>query len=113
MTVPATKRTTPPKPKVEPEDEVFDASGLLDEIKSEGRWFSLGGEKFWLPAPSSWADDVYEASEEGPVAASRAIMGAGEYDRFLAAGGTALFLQRLTEKLFGTGLGESSASSGS
>lgn len=99
-----------PQPK--PNDGVFDASALLAEFKSNARPFELNGEQFSLPAPTTWPDGALEAANrEDIVAASRMILGDAEYDRFVAAGGNSLFLQRLVEKLHGASMGESSASS--
>lgn len=94
--------------------EVFDASVLLDEMKAEGRPFSLGGEEFVLPPPTTWPDAAFEAANrDDPLTASRLILGEDEYDRFTKVGGNALFLQRLVEKLHGGPMGESSGSSSS
>lgn len=91
----------------------FDATALLDEIHNETRPFTLNGEEFQLPAPTAWPDEAFAAaSRDDPVTASRVILG-DEYDRFVKAGGNALFLQRLVEKLHGAPMGESSASSSS
>jgi hypothetical protein len=94
--------------------EVFDASALLDEIKADARPFSLNGETFSLPAPTAWPDEALAAANsEEPVTASRLILGDEQYARFTAAGGNALFLQRLVAKLHGASVGESSGSSSS
>lgn len=94
--------------------EAYDADALLNEMKADGRPFVLGGETFLLPAPTVWPDEAFAAaSKDDPVTASRIILGDAEYERFVAAGGNALFLQRLVEKLHGASVGESSASSSS
>ncbi len=91
----------------------FDATALLDEVHAEAQPFILNGEEFLLPAPTAWPDEAFAtASLEDPVATSRLILG-DDYDRFVKAGGNALFLQRLVEKLHGASMGESSASSSS
>lgn len=93
--------------------EVFEADSLLEEMKAAGRPFVLGGETFVLPAPTAWPDEAFErARSDDPLGASRLILG-DDYDRFVAAGGNSLFLQRLVEKLHGASVGESSASSSS
>ena len=103
-----------PAPKPAPATEPFDASAMLDEIKSGARPFKLNGETFSLPAPTAWPDDAFAAANgKDPLAAARLILGADEYDRFVKAGGNALFLQRLVEKLHGGSVGESSGSSSS
>ncbi len=94
--------------------EVFDASALLEEMRSDGRPFRLGDEEFILPPPTAWPDGALDAAtREDVVGASRLILGDDDYDRFVAAGGNALFLQRLVEKLHGAQLGESAGSSSS
>jgi hypothetical protein len=101
-----------PAPTTEP--EVFDASALLDEIKAEGRPFALNGEQFVLPAPTTWPDEALTAANKNDlIRCAQLILGEDEYERFTKAGGTALFLQRLAEKLHGASVGESSASSSS
>jgi hypothetical protein len=100
------------KPAPSPEPEPFDASAMLAEIRAEGRPFTLNGETFTLPAPTAWPDEAFAAATNNdPVTASRLILGDEEYARFSAAGGNALFLQRLVEKLHGSPMGESSGSS--
>jgi len=104
-------RTTPPKPRPGPA-ESFDASALLDELRSDARPFILDGEEFTLLAPQAWPDAALEAANAGdPIGAARHILGEADYDRFVDAGGSALFLQRLVEKLHGVPLGESAGSS--
>lgn len=93
-------------------DDVFDASELFDELRGEALPFRLGGEMFRLPPPTTWSDAVIRAADSGQVIeAAEGILGAEDYARFVAAGGNALFLQRLVEKLYGAALGESSGSS--
>lgn len=94
--------------------EPFNADALLEEVRADARVFVLNGEQFSLLAPSAWPDEAFEAANnEDPLTASKLILGEAEYERFKAAGGNALFLQRLVEKLHGAPMGESSASSSS
>lgn len=93
--------------------DVFNADAILDEIAEEGVPFTLHGERFICPAPSGWPDEAFDAAQnDDPVATVRAILG-DDYQRFVAAGGTALTFQRITAKLHGAELGESSGSSSS
>lgn len=94
--------------------EPFDATAMLEEVQADARLFVLNGEEFLLPAPTAWPDEAFQAANrEDPITASRLILGDEDYQRFVDAGGNALFLQRLVEKLHGTSMGESSASSSS
>jgi hypothetical protein len=103
-----------PAPKPAPSEEVYDASGLLEEITAQARPFLLNGEQFSLPAPTAWPDEAFQAANgNDPLGAARLILGEDEYVRFVKAGGNALFLQRLVEKLHGGSVGESSVSSSS
>jgi hypothetical protein len=95
-------------------DEVFDASSMLEEVKAGSRKFKLGGEVFDLPAPTAWPDEAFiAANREDPLTAATLILGEEDYKRFKAAGGNALFLQTMVEKLHGASVGESSGSSSS
>lgn len=106
-------RTTPPKQRTHT-TEVFDASALLDEMRADACPFTLAGEDFTLLAPQAWPDAALESANDGdPIGAARHILGPAEYERFVKAGGSALFLQRLVEKLHGVPLGESAGSSSS
>jgi len=103
---PADQRSSDPKP--------YDATALLDEVHAEAQPFVLNGEEFMLPSPTAWPDEAFAAASlDDPVTASHVILGDKEYARFVKAGGSALFLQRLVEKLHGAPMGESSASSSS
>ncbi len=103
-----------PANRTSSDSKPFDATALLDEVHDEARPFILNGEEFLLPAPTAWPDEAFAtASLEDPVATSRLILGDKEYARFVKAGGNALFLQRLVEKLHGALMGEYSASSSS
>lgn len=100
--------------------EVFDASGLLEEIKAQAKPFRVtkNGEVFWLPSPTAWPDAAFKAafSDDDPVSAAQLILGEEAYGRFAAEGGNSLFLQRMVAVLHGASLGEfmgSSSSSGS
>lgn len=102
------------RPKPSTRVEVFDASDLLEEMKADGRPFTLGGEEFVLPAPTTWPDEAFEAANrDDPLTASKLILGEDDYARFAKVGGNALFLQRLVEKLHGASMGESAGSSSS
>lgn len=104
----------PAQKPAQADDEGFDATALLDEIKSTARPFTLHGERFLLPAPTVWPDAAMAAANSGDtVGCARLILGDAEYDRFERVGGTALFLQELVAKLHGASVGESSASSSS
>lgn len=102
------------RPKAD-DDEVYDASELLDEIKAASRPFKMpNGERFDLPAPTAWPDEALVAAYQGdPVRVAQVILGEANYIRFQAAGGNALVLERLVEKIHGATVGESLASSGS
>ena len=83
-------------------------------IRAQAKPFKLGGETFELPAPTGWPDEVLQAANDDDViGAARLVLGTDNYDRFLAAGGSALLLQDLVAKLHKAQLGESVGSSSS
>lgn len=98
----------PPKPEVVDDEEIFDADALLAEIRAKGRPFKLGGQQFFLPEPTTWSDEAMQTND--PVVIASTILG-DDYDRFVEAGGTSLFLQEIVRRFFGASLGESSGSS--
>ena len=112
----AAQRPRPTKPPAPDPTAPYDANALLAEIRSDVRTFRLGDppQEFAVPSPTAWPDAVLEHANNGDVvAAGRAMLGDAEYDRFVAVGGNAIFLQFLVEKLHGVPLGESPASSSS
>ena len=83
-------------------------ASLTPEQKSKAT-FEFKGETFFLPSPTSWPDEVIQ--EYDPVKIAAMILGDDDYARFTGLGGSAMFLQRIVERLFGAIVGESSASS--
>lgn len=93
-----------------PDPEPFNADALLEEISASRRPFTLKGETFYLLPPTAWTDDIIEAAgRDDLLGICRGIL-AADYDRFIAAGGSSMILQRIYERVFGAPMGESSAS---
>ncbi|MEW1895911.1 hypothetical protein [Streptomyces albidoflavus] len=78
---------------------------------------TVDGKPYTIPMPGFWPDDVKEAArksgEDGDIPFVRALMGAKEYEKFVAAGGRSSDIQLLLEEYKqtqGADLGESSPS---
>lgn len=80
--------------------------------------FQLDGQRFVLPAPLDWPDEVIElqaaaANDPGlanPVALAKAYLGEEQYVRFQQAGGNAMRFMRFFEQVMNGTPGESPAS---
>ncbi|MFB7900654.1 hypothetical protein ACFC1B_30620 [Streptomyces xiamenensis] len=78
---------------------------------------TVGGKPFTIPTPGFWSDDIKEAArksrETGDLPFVRLLMGAKEYEKFVAVGGRADDVALLLDEYRasqGAELGESSPS---
>lgn len=84
-----------------------------DVRRNDTKTLTLGDETFHLRGPALLSDDEAETitgTDGGVVAKARVVI--DDYDRFAAAGGTAMMLMTYYDRLFDkTAAGESEASS--
>ncbi len=81
------------------------------ERKEEEHGFDIDmpdGTVVHVPAPELWSDEVGDAYRSGDLSgAARAVLGAEQWERFTAAGGTATALNHIVAEQQGMDVGES------
>lgn len=81
--------------------------GAIDVVAEDGNTYRID-------PPELWPDEASERAEAGDlVAAARAVMGAEQYEAWVAAGGTASLVMAIIADEHGVTVGESPASSSS
>jgi hypothetical protein len=96
---------------------VVDLAEFVTAARADRPGFAInlgdGVEQLHVPDPVLWPDDALTWAEKDPVRAGRAIVGADEYERFAAAGGTAAVLWRIIRRQTQASPGESKPSAAS
>lgn len=102
----------------------YDFDAVVNEISKDANrkeiTFRKGGETFRIPAPLDWPDEILELQAEAgnnpagtnPVRLARAYLeagGEGQWERYVAVGGTAMRFMKFFEHAVDNA-GESSAS---
>lgn len=100
-------------------DQVYDFDAVINEIASDSERkpieFNKGGETFTIPTPLDWPDELASLQAEAAngnvdvVELATAMLGADQWDRYVAAGGTAMKFMKFYEHVIGKP-GESPAS---
>ena len=98
-----------------PNKKRYKLSAVVNEIRAEHPDIEIetdDGQVFVVPPAQLWSDEQIKQiqnSGENALIMARALLG-DEYDKFVAAGGTAALLAHIVAESGKAGVGESSAS---